>query len=506
MAVRFNAAAESLTATASLPSITAFTVMGWFNANSFSSLSSASIFFRFGDATGSNAYYIYTTSGASANPIISTGTSNSFDGGTNLNTNQWYHVAMVVRGTGAGQVEGWFDGVQNSAVTADGNASNTAGKLWIGSDALSETFDGRVAFVKVWGAALPAAEIVQEMRVGRPVRLANLWGFFPMFPGSGERTRDYSGLGNTLTENGTLTDEDPPPVSYGVETGWMLVTKSVALTQTLLPTGISTVEALGAASLSLALLPTGISTTEAEGSPSFSQIVTFSGLTSAESIGALTLSEVIAFSGIPSAEAFGTSGLSFIMYLDGLGTAEAMGAFVVQNAGELFIGGIPSGETFGQPVVDRGPAFVLPPGIASAEAIGTLALSMLILPSGIASGQATGTPTIAVGPAFILPTGIASGGAFGIAAFTLANNVTLSGIISAEAFGTPVFGVFMRLDGIASGELFGMLAIAGLNYILPLGITSLEAFGIPGSGADSAIARELGTYVEYTFKKVEVPA
>jgi len=63
MAVRLDAASESLTATASLPSITTFTLMGWFRAASFSS---AHTFFRFGDATGSNFYAFFTTGGATA--------------------------------------------------------------------------------------------------------------------------------------------------------------------------------------------------------------------------------------------------------------------------------------------------------------------------------------------------------------------------------------------------------------------------------------------------------
>lgn len=75
--------------------------------------------------------------------------------------------------------------------------------------------DGRYCGIKEWSTALTDAELLREALTILPRKLDNLHAWFPVFPGSGERTRDYSGNGYNWTENGVLSDEDPPPVSWG---------------------------------------------------------------------------------------------------------------------------------------------------------------------------------------------------------------------------------------------------------------------------------------------------
>jgi hypothetical protein len=75
--------------------------------------------------------------------------------------------------------------------------------------------NGRAAYLKDWSAALSQAEIQQEMSCIAPRRTADLYAWLPTFPGSGERGRDYSGYARDYSEAGALTDEDPPPVSWG---------------------------------------------------------------------------------------------------------------------------------------------------------------------------------------------------------------------------------------------------------------------------------------------------
>lgn len=91
----------------------------------------------------------------------------------------------------------------------------TPAVVWFGSDSYNEWVNCRLAAMKVWNVGLTAAEIEREAQTILPKRLNDLNFFAPGFPGASERLRDYSGNGYTLTAGGTLTDEDPPPISWG---------------------------------------------------------------------------------------------------------------------------------------------------------------------------------------------------------------------------------------------------------------------------------------------------
>ena len=57
---------------------------------------------------------------------------------------------------------------------------------------------------------------------GRGASAAMGLGWWPIFPGSGERVRDYGASGRDWTEGGTLTDEAGPPVPWGFSTVWQI--------------------------------------------------------------------------------------------------------------------------------------------------------------------------------------------------------------------------------------------------------------------------------------------
>lgn len=82
----------------------------------------------------------------------------------------------------------------------------------LGNDSFSEPFNGCLAAVKAWNAALTVNELQNEMRQYEPRRFANLVGFWPILPGG--RTADYSTNGNAFTDNGTNTDEEGPPIPW----------------------------------------------------------------------------------------------------------------------------------------------------------------------------------------------------------------------------------------------------------------------------------------------------
>jgi len=78
----------------------------------------------------------------------------------------------------------------------------------------SADLDGWLAHLKIWTAALTAAEVAQEMNSYRPVRTANLVVWSPL--DDGVSARDYSGNGNHGTVTGAVQIAGPP-VSYGSE-------------------------------------------------------------------------------------------------------------------------------------------------------------------------------------------------------------------------------------------------------------------------------------------------
>jgi hypothetical protein len=74
--------------------------------------------------------------------------------------------------------------------------------------------NGRIAAVKLWHIELTQEQIAAEMRQYKPIRLANLDGFYPLLD-VGNGTQDFSGFATSnLTSNGTLATEDGPPIPW----------------------------------------------------------------------------------------------------------------------------------------------------------------------------------------------------------------------------------------------------------------------------------------------------
>lgn len=222
---RYDAAGDRLLRTTAIPNYDlTWTWMAWVYAVALPAVGSYANLFSFNDdnlyedslefkgTTGSNKRLVAGTSNGSYEETVGT---------TAIATSTWYHMAFVR--TSTTQLLAYINGVLEITETHSArtrvNDLHPATRLECGDWGSGNTapFSGRQQYMKMWnGAALSVTEILQEMNVARPVtNLANLFGFWPCFPGSGERARDYSGTGHDWTETGTLTDEDPPPVSYG---------------------------------------------------------------------------------------------------------------------------------------------------------------------------------------------------------------------------------------------------------------------------------------------------
>ena len=143
------------------------------------------------------------------------GSSTAVQGGT-ITNNQWVHLAMVRES--ATVLKAYVDGALAMTVTSPSvSGRSAAGLMGFGDVHGGIPFAGRVYAAKAWDTALLAGQVEDEMYLVRPRYLFGVWGWWPCFPGINERYLDYSGNGRHWTESGSLSDEDPPPVSWGAE-------------------------------------------------------------------------------------------------------------------------------------------------------------------------------------------------------------------------------------------------------------------------------------------------
>lgn len=174
--------------------------------------------FQFHQATGNYEVYVEAVGG------------NTAADGSTVVMDTWVHVALVRES--ATSVKSYLNGVLDITNTRDiaGRTASTAiglgANYYIGS--WNEEIDARMALVKAWSAALNQSEIKLEMGGAAPVRLANLYGYWPIIDGL-TRATDWSGNGRNWTEGGTLTDEADPTASASlvVQADYLLMPKEI---------------------------------------------------------------------------------------------------------------------------------------------------------------------------------------------------------------------------------------------------------------------------------------
>ena len=198
-----------------------YTVMAWIRA---SSISGAPCIFAISAGTYSangEELYISVSLGNRLTLYAVNGGTDGFGSpnGTVLSTNTWYHVTIVRESSTS--LKSYLNGVfeQTCSVNIASRSASSRMEFGAWSSGNNDPFSGRIQYIKIWNTALTAAEIAQEVYTVAPRKLDSLWGWYPTRPGSGERAKDYSGNGRDWTEGGTLTDDYPPPVSWGGRIG-----------------------------------------------------------------------------------------------------------------------------------------------------------------------------------------------------------------------------------------------------------------------------------------------
>ncbi|MFG1683513.1 LamG domain-containing protein [Nonomuraea sp. NPDC049269] len=210
MAVRFSASGQHYTATAGLPgNVYTFTAWVWSAAVG----SRYRVVYWFRQTSGDH----FSGVGVRDNPVdlqMMEDVSYWFSGVGPLaaSAQTWYQVAAVVNGANATFYRSAAGDPLASVSVSNFAPPATPNQLWLGTDAFGGWWDGRIAAVKVWDAALSQADVEAELSQQQPKRTTNLIRWHPFV--SAEPT-DYSGLGNDLTGGTGATTEDGPPIPWG---------------------------------------------------------------------------------------------------------------------------------------------------------------------------------------------------------------------------------------------------------------------------------------------------
>lgn len=208
MSVRFSSGTDWYTATTGLPSSSVWTVTMWakqvvagteqglFNmsANPPGSQNMLS-------SDGTTAFMGWWDFATYSGPAL---------GVLQFTTGTWYRIAFTVSGATANYYRATSSGSLTPVTATDWTPSSTA-LLRLGAGFTSLTWNGEVAAVKLWNAALNATEVAAELTQFDPVRTSGLLRYHKL---KVPETTDYSGNGNSLTAGATTpsTGADNPPI------------------------------------------------------------------------------------------------------------------------------------------------------------------------------------------------------------------------------------------------------------------------------------------------------
>lgn len=209
MSVVFNAAADRIYSTTSVPSYnSAYTSRFWFQSTG----SAFEIVWALND--GSSNYddvYIRDTS------IVGMDTQAGYVDGSTLTRPNWYHVCAVRETTTSLKL--YINGTLSAT-----NTVNIAGRAasnrieWGGFASFNYApLSGAIAHPAVFTYAFNSTEVAADMTGLQPQSYTNCWGYWPL---TGLSLADSSGSGNNLTSAGTLTEGADPTFGQPVTKRW----------------------------------------------------------------------------------------------------------------------------------------------------------------------------------------------------------------------------------------------------------------------------------------------
>jgi hypothetical protein len=191
----------------------AYTWMAWVRRNA--NFGSGVLTLRISD---SNIDYMRALSASnwSVRSIVA-GAGLNGDSGVAVDTS-WTHVTMrrLASGDELTILAERADGTSGTGTTGADNGSSRAAtaSMRVNAGAGSTPtaiFDLDMFAMKIWDVQLTDAEVIQERRTIRPVRLTNLWGWYPGLNTSNDR----GGNGRDWTETGSVATGDNYAVAWG---------------------------------------------------------------------------------------------------------------------------------------------------------------------------------------------------------------------------------------------------------------------------------------------------
>lgn len=216
MAVRFDAATDRISLLTTVPDPAAgITIAGW--AYVSVDTNNNAVFVRLHAADGGSTTLNFATDsdGLGGPGYFTVG--GSILASTGMAVGAWRKVAVTCTGTsGTVYVATPGGATEVDAGTVSGAASPTG--LTFGARAHNngdESFNGRLAYWRLWTTVLSQAQVEAEWLSTTPVVTSNLWADWPL--ASAADLTDHSGNGRDLTAGSTaVTTEDGPPLAADV--------------------------------------------------------------------------------------------------------------------------------------------------------------------------------------------------------------------------------------------------------------------------------------------------
>lgn len=214
MAIRFPTSADYLKITSGFPSLTAYTISGWFKCFSFNA-STGYLFSRGDVALGGVPDRLFLGSNPTSAPAnaltVSTSVDPSWhDGPTPAPTATWFWAALAKNGTADFNL--YYNGLLvNGPFTSFDPTSDVlalATGFSGGVPGTTHAPDSAAAGLKMWEAKLSADELLKEFSSYAAIRATNLYAVWPL-TAAGD-LNDVSGNAHHWASGGTPTTVDGP--------------------------------------------------------------------------------------------------------------------------------------------------------------------------------------------------------------------------------------------------------------------------------------------------------
>ena len=133
-------------------------------------------------------------------------------GSVSITYNTWQFVHGIRASSTDWQI--WVDNVRVANRNTDVSAISTPDRMDLGRWGTGEYFNGYLWNFIAWDAALTSEQAYSQRLRFYPITHGNLWGHFPLQPGS-DRAKDRSGRVSDWNTGGSFSDQAAPSVSYG---------------------------------------------------------------------------------------------------------------------------------------------------------------------------------------------------------------------------------------------------------------------------------------------------